>query len=59
MKKKNLKLDELNVVSFTTSAAKSLKGGTSDQESDNCHSWYNGRPVLCRPPLETTDCGGN
>lgn len=74
MKKKKLKLDQLQVESFTTTAAKSLKGGLLTfigggpfggcNYSDNCedepvHSMHNGQAVFCKPPLETTDCGGN
>lgn len=59
MKKNKLKLNDLNVVSFATSEANSLKGGTGGEQSENCHSWYNGRPVFCKPPPHTEDCSGN
>ncbi|MEL6558518.1 MAG: pinensin family lanthipeptide [Bacteroidota bacterium] len=60
MKKNKLSLDQLKVKSFTTSDTNSLKGGTDGHQfTYDCHSWHNGRPVLCRPPHHTEDCGGN
>ena len=60
MKKNKLSLDQLKVESFTTTDNNNLRGGTvGNQFTYDCHSWHNGKPVLCRPPLETTDCGGN
>ena len=55
MKNRKIKLDELNVKSFTTSASKNVKGGNSY----NCYSMDNGIAVFCHVPIHTTDCNGN
>ena len=70
MQKNKLSLEQLRVKSFTTTDAKSIKGGvitfvgcgtkSGCDSADNCddyvHSMNNGIVVFCKPPVPTADC---